>query len=316
MVTAPVPRLLAGRCAALACIALLLAPAAWAQNTLPGPLDVQATSGVPVAPPIPTPMASADAAADARADAPTDASAGLATGPGPLVTKSGLRLGVSTGYTHYRESLMQLAGPNLGVQLEWAQPWGLERWVLQAQGLLSAPHYSSPVSGAIDRRTTLDTAWRALYSLSAPGTASAGRWDAGLEWQTYYNDLRGTTSVGHVGYERERYGLWALAGYQSTAAPAQSQGAQHWRLEAAVLLQGLAVSHLSQVSASYGDAVNRQSRGISLRAERSYRYAPGEFRPYLSVSWVDDSDVQRQINASVTEPANTTWQLGLKWFWK
>lgn len=229
---------------------------------------------------------------------------------------AGLRLGLSTGFTHYRESQMQLAGPNLGLQLEWAQPWGLERWVLQAQGLLSAPNYSSPVSGSIDRRTTRETAWRALYSLSAPGKASAGRWDAGLEWQTYYNDLRGTTSVGHVGYERERYGLWALAGYQSPAAPAQPQGAQHWRLEAAVLLQGVAVSHLSQVSTSYGDAVNRQNRGVSLRAERSYRYAPGEFRPYLGVSWVDDSDVQRQTNASVMEPANTTWQLGLKWFWK
>lgn len=231
-------------------------------------------------------------------------------------TNAGLQLGLSTGFTHYRESQMQLAGPNLGLQLEWAQPWGLERWVLQAQGLLSAPNYSSPVSGSIDRRTTRETAWRALYSLGAPGNASAGRWDAGLEWQTYYNDLRGTTSVGHVGYERERYGLWALAGYQSPAAPAQPQGAQHWRLEAAVLLQGVAVSHLSQVSTSYGDAVNRQNRGVSLRAERSYRYAPGEFRPYLGVSWVGDSDVQRQTNASVMEPANTTWQLGLKWFWK
>ena len=231
-------------------------------------------------------------------------------------TNAGLRLGLSTGFTHYRESQMQLAGPNLGLQLEWAQPWGLERWVLQAQGLLSAPNYSSPVSGTIDRRTTVETAWRALYRLGAPDNAPAGRWDAGLEWQTYYNDLRGTTSVGHVGYERERYGLWALAGYQSPAAPAQPQGAQHWRLEAAVLLQGVAVSHLSQVSTSYGDAVNRQNRGVSLRAERSYRYAPGEFRPYLGVSWVGDSDVQRQTNASVMEPANTTWQLGLKWFWK
>lgn len=237
-------------------------------------------------------------------------------GPVAPSANAGLRLGLSTGFSHYRESQMQLAGPNLGLQLEWTQPWGLERWVLQAQGLLSAPNYSSPVSGSIDRRTTVETAWRALYSLSAPGDASAGRWDAGLEWQTYYNDLRGTTSVGHVGYERERYGLWALAGYQSPAAPAQPQGAQHWRLEAAVLLQGVAVSHLSQVSTSYGDAVNRQNRGVSLRAERSYRYAPGEFRPYLGVSWVGDSDVQRQTNASVMEPANTTWQLGLKWFWK
>jgi hypothetical protein len=308
MVTAPVHRLLAGRCAELACIALLIAPTAWAQDALPVPPDGQGTSGVAVvAAPTPTPMASADAPANAPAD--------LGTGPGPLAAKSGLRLGVSAGYTHYRESLMQLAGPNVGLQLEWAQPWGLERWVLQAQGLLSAPNYSSPVSGSIDRRTTHETAWRALYG-SAPDAASAGRWQGGLEWQTYYNDLRGTTSVGHVGYERERYGLWALVAYQAPVTQAQPQVAQAWRLEAAVLLQGVAVSHLSQVSASYGDAVNRQNRGLSLRAERSYRYAPGEFRPYLSVSWVGDSDVQRQTNFNVMEPANTTWQLGVKWFWK
>jgi hypothetical protein len=233
-----------------------------------------------------------------------------------LAAKPGLRLGVSTGYAHYRESLMQLAGPNLGLQLEWVQPWGLERWVLQAHGLLSSPNYSSPVSGSIDRRTTRETAWRALYSLGAPGTAPAANWQGGLEWQTYYNDLRGTTSVGHVGYERERYGLWALVAYQAPVAQAQPQGAQHWRLEAAVLLQGVAVSHLSQVSAAYGDAVNRQNRGVSLRGERSYRYALGELRPYLSVSWVGDSDLQRQTNYTVMEPANTTWQLGLKWFWK
>ncbi len=265
---------------------------------------------------LPTVLASRWAVLASLAVAPLAWAQDAPVAPVAPASNAGLRLGLSTGFTHYRESQMQLAGPNLGLQLEWAQPWGLERWVLQAQGLLSAPNYSSPVSGSIDRRTTVETAWRALYSLSAPGNASAGRWDAGLEWQTYYNDLRGTTSVGHVGYERERYGLWALAGYQSPAAPAHPQGAQHWRLEAAVLLQGVAVSHLSQVSTSYGDAVNRQNRGVSLRAERSYRYAPGEFRPYLGVSWVGDSDVQRQTNASVMEPANTTWQLGLKWFWK
>ncbi len=287
-------------------MALVMVPAAWAQDALPAPSDGQSMSEAPAA--APTSMTSADAAADAPAD--------TAIAPRPLSAKSSLRLGVSTGYTHYRESQMQLAGPNLGLQLEWAQPWGLERWVLQAHGLLSAPDYSSPVSGTIDRRTTSETAWRALYTSSAPDTAAAPRWEGGLEWQTYYNDLRGTTSVGHVGYERERYGLWALVAYQAPLAQAQPHGAQRWRLEAAVLLQGVAVSHLSQVSASYGDAVNRQNRGLLLRAERSYRYAPGEFTPYVSVSWVDDSDLQRQTNYSVMEPANTTWQLGVKWFWK
>jgi hypothetical protein len=244
-----------------------------------------------------------------------DTTSPAAPAPNLSTTKAGLRLGVSTGYTHYRESEMQLAGPNLGLQLEWVQPWGLEHWVLQAHGLLSAPNYSSPVSGTIDRRTTRETAWRALYSRSALATPAQGRWEGGLEWQTYYNDLRGTTSASHLGYERERYGLWALLAYQAPVAQAQTTGAQRWRLEAAVLLQGLAVSHLSQVSASYSDAVNRQNQGLSLRAERSYRYAAGEFRPYLSVSWVGDSDLQRQANYTVKEPANTTWQLGVKWFW-
>jgi hypothetical protein len=284
---------------------MAMAPIAWSQDVPTGRPEsgnvLWASAQDTTSPAAPAPTSQATPSTDAAPTLPS--------------TKAGLRLGVSTGYTHYREPEMQLAGPNLGLQLEWAQPLGQAHWVLQAYGLLSAPNYSSPVSGTIDRRTTRETVWRALYSSSEPATALQGRWEGGLELQTYYNDLRGTTTASHVGYERERYGLWALLAYKAPVAHAQALGAQRWRLEAAVLLQGVAVSYLSQVSASYSDAVNRQNRGLSLRAERSYRYAAGEFTPYLSVSWVGDSDVQRQTNYTVMEPANTTWQLGVKWFW-
>ena len=243
--------------------------------------------------------------------------AGLALAPDAWAQSApgGLRLGLSAGYTHYSEPQMQLAGAHLGLHLRWAQPRGLENWAFEAHALLGAPDYSSPVSGTIDRRPTVQTAWRALYGKPV-GTEPAARFEAGLEWQAYYNDLRGTTSRGDVGYERERYGLWAVVAYQAPVAGAQAWGAQSWRLEAAVLLQGWAVSRLSQVSTVYDDTVNRQNRGLALRAQRSYRHAPGWFTPYVSVSWLDDSDIKRKPSYTVKEPTNTTWQLGVKWFWQ
>jgi hypothetical protein len=235
--------------------------------------------------------------------------------PAASAALGGARLGLSTGYTHYREPQMQLAGANLGLHLRWAQPWGLEGWAFEAHGLLGAPDYDSPVSGAIARRINVQTVWRVLHGRPV-GAEPAARFEGGLEWHGYYNDLRGTTSVGDVGYERERYGLWAVVAYQAPVASAQPRGAKSWRLEAAILLQGWAVSRLSQVSFAYSDVVNRQDRGFALRAQRSYRHAAGEVIPYVGVSWVGDSDLKRQPNYSVKEPANVTWQLGVKWFWR
>lgn len=289
-----------------AMVLALAAPAAWAQQAPEGP--------APTAPEVVAPESAAPPAALEGEAATALPSAGTEA------PQRRLRLGVSLGYSRYAEDAMALAGPTVGLHGEWAQPLGLEHWTLQASGLASEPDYSSPVSGNLQHRKTRETAWRLLYSLPEPTPWDLkGRLQAGLELQTYYNDMRGTTSVGHQGYERERYGLWATAAYQAPVARDDGDavlfGPQSWRVEAALLLQGVAVSHLSQVSSAYADAYNPQSRGFSLRAERSYRYALGAFAPYVLLSWVDTSEVVRQSTYSVVEPANTTWQLGMKWFW-
>jgi len=161
MAGVPVPGLLVGRRAALARMALLAAPAAWAQQALPEPPD---GPSVPKAAASPTPDG---VCANRGGLRPLD----LAPAPSRLGRQVGASVGRFDGLTPgmtAKSPLMQLTGPNLGLQLDWAQPWGLARWTLQAQGLISAPNYSSPVSGTIDRRATRETAWRAL-DRSGPG---------------------------------------------------------------------------------------------------------------------------------------------------
>lgn len=230
---------------------------------------------------------------------------------------SPLQYGVSLGYSRYAEDLMRLSGPSLGLQVRWRQPFGLSRWNVQAQGLASVSRYTSPVSGTLNHSRSWATTWQALHSsVDSMPWGLAGQLQTGLELQTDYNDLRGLTSNGHVGYERERFGLWALTAYQSPVLPAQALGAQHWRMELGLLLRGLAVSYLSQANSSLGTARNTQNLGVLFRAERTYRFQQGDFSPYLGMTWVDNSDLQIVGAKNVFEPVNTTWQLGAKWFWK
>lgn len=225
--------------------------------------------------------------------------------------------GVSLGYGQYSEETMSLAGSNIGLHTQWRHPFDLSQWTIQAQALVGAPNYTSTVSGNLDRRKTWETAWRVLYEHpdKLPWGLN-GQLQTGLELQSYYNDLRGLTSNGHAGYERERLGLWAVAGYQKSLSHPQAFGLQGWNLEVALLLKGVAVSRLSQVSSAYTDTKNQQNHGFSLRAERRYRSDWGDFVPYISMTKLKDSERQNSGAVSVIEPSSTHLQLGVKWFWR
>ncbi len=295
------PLLLAASCA-------LASPGVWAQPAQPpGQVASDAQPQAPAAVPGEAAPQTTSQTANESANETTNETA----------IESPLQYGVSLGYSRYAEDLMRLSGPSLGLHVRWRQPFGLSRWTLRAQGLASVSRYTSPVSGSLDNSRSWATTWQALHSsVDSMPWGLAGQLQTGLELQTDYNDLRGLTSNGHAGYERERFGLWALAAYQSPVLPSQALGAQHWRMELGVLLRGLAVSYLLQANSSLGTARNNQNMGVLFRTERTYRLQQGDLSPYMGVTWVDKSDVQIVGAKKAYEPVNTTWQLGAKWFWK
>jgi hypothetical protein len=209
---------------------------------------------------------------------------------------------LSAGWQDYRESQMQLKGPELGVH--W-QSLSLAPYTLEADAQLGLQNYSSEQSGRLDSVLNLDTRWRALRTLTAHP-----EWQFGLALHTHANFLRGTTSSGFGGYDRFSTQLWLPVRWHSAHT-------QPWTVDAGWLLWGEHVSRLSQVNARFQDVTNTQRRGVYLQASKKVNASRGELEPYVRWTWVDDSDVRvMNVGGQATtayEPENTRLHVGVKW---
>ncbi|PIT75664.1 hypothetical protein B9Z31_05125 [Limnohabitans sp. G3-2] len=209
---------------------------------------------------------------------------------------------LSAGWQNYSEAKMQLKGPELG--LHWqSQSWG--PYSLEADALLGLQDYSSAESGRMNRVPNIDTRWRAFRAPS-----NQLQWQYGLALHTHANFLRGTSSLGFVGYDRLSTQWWLPVRWQSV-------GDQRWIVDAGWLLWGEHVSRLSQASSRFQDVTHTQRKGAYVRISQKFITSQGELEPYARWTWVDDSNVQIMHAAGQRvvsyEPENTRLQVGVKW---
>lgn len=217
------------------------------------------------------------------------------------------------GWFRYSEPDMKLEGPQLTLRVEHElrQP----RWPvwLEADIGMGQLRYSSDASGTLSQLPLLHGRASALWRIDG-GTdataASEGIWRAGAQIEGTWTDLRGTSSMGHSGYERFNRKLWAVVHHELPGSARQEGG---------VLLYGRQQSFLSQVPASPGlpDITNRQTRGFFLGYRHNlWRWSAQSeraLRPWVRYTEVSRSD---QVGAQGWyEPRNRTLLIGVEMPW-
>lgn len=203
------------------------------------------------------------------------------------------------GWWTYSEPAMRLQGPALTLQLGLqtsAVPGMPDR--VGGEIMLARVDYSSDGTGQMSGVPAVGWRTHALWDMPAD---SRQPWQLGLQYEGLWNDLRGTSSTGHRGYERLSNKLWLLA---QTAPLPQAE------LQLGLLLRGWQDSWLSQANQRLPDITNVQHKGVTLR----YRHSPWWIGsrpvfPWLRYTQVAESD--KVGSQRWYEPRNQTLELGM-----
>lgn len=149
------------------------------------------------------------------------------------------------------------------------------------------------------------------------GDLVSGRWVIvpyfGLGYRNLYNDLRGTTTTGAVGYRRDSNYLYLPLGieprYQMTPNSRLSMV-----FEYDPLIRGWQHSYLTDAGLGDPDITNRQKSGYGLRGEIMYHYRRFSAGPYFNYWDIDDSELSEcdAFGLCYVEPKNTTTEFGIQ----
>lgn len=146
--------------------------------------------------------------------------------------------------------------------------------------------------------------------------------DIGLGYRYLFNDLRGVTDTGAVGYRRESQYLTVRTGLRYIYLLPNS-GAIEASVEHDRLIIGRQDTHLSDLEGrgnwtSVPDVVNYQYRGEGWRLSAAYRHGNWSVGSYLHLWRIKDSDKEHIRVAKTTgseswtvwEPRNNTREIG------
>ena len=134
----------------------------------------------------------------------------------------------------------------------------------------------------------------------------------GLGYRFLYNDLRGTTSTGAVGYRRYSQYLYVPLGL-TLRASLGSQWVMAPTIEYDYFIAGAQVSRLSDTNLGFSDARNRQDKGYGYRLSLMLEKSSWAFGPWMHYWHIEDSDIV-SIGQGVSglEPRNETRETGFE----
>ena len=237
---------------------------------------------------------------------PADVAAAVAAPAEPLFGVS--RWGIGASWYRYAESLMQIAGPALGLRADRPYQAFERSWMLEGEVWLGRSDYSSSVSGNIDGVFRIGSAFF-LHPADRPAAAWIPRPEAGLT--TEWTDLRGLSTSGMAGYERFNLSLW-LGGSWEISPVEQTNAIQ---LRAALLLTGWQRSLLAQAGSQYPNVTNTQRRGLLVSLEQPWMLGETRASLRLQLRGVERSNFVSAGTSTVYEPANRSAELSVT-FWQ
>jgi hypothetical protein len=236
-------------------------------------------------------------------------SAAIAAPPG-ATTPDGFEIGALAYRYHYEEpGIMQLEGPKAGLRLAYARTDAAGRsGRLELSAAYGRLRYDSNGTGALSGVPDTSVDARLLVGFDyGPKRGVPLMPYVGLGYRFLYNDLRGTTSTGAVGYRRESTYVYVPAGLTG-----------RWRqllatVEIDFLLKGQQTTYLGDTGLGLADVQNDQKRGLGGRASLIYDAGRVAFGPWISAWRIADSDLSSPAPGLIgREPKNRTTEAGFE----
>ena len=243
-----------------------------------------------------------------------------------LRTKTSNEIGLTVSSYEYKEPSisMSLKATKVGIDYNAAialsNDWFVRGDLSFATGKTD---YSSPASGTKNGNTDWNYELRGLVGNDFDNGTYVLSPYLGLGFQHLFNDIRGATSTGAIGYRREsRYTYLPLG--VTHRLRLESAARLSTTLEYDHFLDGQQKTFGSDVSALYPDVTNNQRAGYGIRGSIYYEKNSWSFGPWFRYWNINQSDstpatvtlLGVTYNATIIEPQNTTTEVGLRFGYK
>lgn len=230
----------------------------------------------------------------------------------PLATRGGLELGLQASTYQYEEpGYVLLEGGRFGATGAYTALWpDYVHSRIEARYSYAELDYtgSGTMAGVPDHLFELRVVIGRDYR--------AGRlvWEPymGVAYRSLFNDLRGTSSTGAIGYRRwSEY--WYLPAGVTLRIPLGGAWVLAPQIEYDAFANGRQRSYLGDAGLGFSDVVNRQERGYGARAQLGFESLRWSFVFWTHYWNIKESDVQPVGLGFVgLEPANTTRESGVE----
>ena len=243
-----------------------------------------------------------------------------------LRTHTGQQVGVTISHYKYEEpNFMSLEAMKLGIDYSSTLTVD-DSWFIRLDGRYATgdADYESEGTGSSDDIPDWYAEIRALIGTDYLFNDSILAPYSGLGYRYLYNDLRGDSSSGAIGYRRESEYIYLPIGV--TQRLALNEGSQlENNLEFDYLLHGQQTTHFEDLAGhgdfTYGEEFkNGQDSGYGIRASSMYLLGNWSVGPYLTYWDIEDSETNTSIVGigdsyylmTGKEPANNTLEYGIK----
>jgi len=242
-------------------------------------------------------------------------SAAIAQTANPLLTRPGWELGLQASHYHYEEpGLMKLIGNRGGIL--GAYTFTNPRHVfskIDVRESYSRLKYQSNGTGTLNDVPDFIVEARAVAGVDflLGGSVSLSPY-LGLGYRYLFNDLRGNSSTGNVGYRRESNYVYAPLGL-TTRVHFGGGWVLAPTVEADIFIQGRQKTRLSDTNTGTHDVINSQDRGRGYRGYLMFEKGHWVFGAWTHWWRIRDSDIQ-PIGGGFAglEPENWTRESGVE----
>lgn len=229
-----------------------------------------------------------------------------------LATRSGWEAGVQlSGYRYEEPATMWLEGPRFGVSGAYTAVTP-RRAFARLEGRWSFGQLEYHGSGVMTNVPDHIVEVRLLAGRDY--RSGSIRWSpyVGGGFRYLYNDLRGATSTGAIGYQRESNYFYLPLGV-TLRMPVAEGWVLAPQIEYDVFVRGVQRSYLSDTGLGFGDVSNQQNSGRGYRVQLLVESRRWTLAPWMHYWDVKDSDIQPiGMGLAGYEPANWTREAGLE----
>jgi hypothetical protein len=238
--------------------------------------------------------------------------AGALAAQDSLGTRTGWEVGGQLARYHYEEpDFISLKGDRFGATGAYTIA-NAARAFGRAELRWSYGELDYQGSGALDNVADQLLEARLLGGRDYPRGSLVWSPYAGAAFRYLYNDLRGITSTGQVGYRRESLYFYIPLGV-TLRMPLGASWVLAPQLEYNAFVRGVQRTHLSDTGLGFNDVSNRQRRGRGYRAQLMVEGERWTFGPWLNYWNIKDSDIQPIApGLGGLEPANWTRESGVE----